>query len=94
MTSSSWLDSRGIRVARQRATGEIAFHCGQAFVTDNPELVNGFWEVPVWAVHPDEGRVKQIGVVPVCRESGEVHFSEKELKDLRNAGLEAISESI
>ncbi|MDF1816610.1 MAG: hypothetical protein P1V20_30690 [Verrucomicrobiales bacterium] len=80
------------RVARQRVTGEIAFHSGQSFVTDNPKLVNRFREVPVWAVQPDAGRVKEIGFAPVCRERGEEHHSEKKPKDLCNAGLEAISE--
>ena len=81
------------RVAQQRATAEIAFHCGQAFVTETPELVDGFWQVPVWVVHPKAGRLKQIGTVKVRREDGVVDFSEDDRLRLRTAGLQALSEN-
>ena len=78
-------------MARQIVTGEIALHCGQAFVTEDPELINGFWEVPVWVVHPEIGKLNLIGKVSVCRRDGAVHFSEEDFRLLRTAGLEALA---
>ena len=75
-------------VAKQKVNMQIALHCGQSFVVDEPELqINErvCWRVPVWVTRPTQGKVACIGDVCVDAQTGEVLCTREQLRLLKAA---------
>lgn len=75
-------------VARQKVNVQLALHCGQSFVVDEPELQVServCWRVPVWVTHPTKGKVACIGDVRVDAQTGEVLCTREQLQLLKAA---------
>lgn len=75
-------------VAKQKVNVQIALHCGQSFVVDEPELQVServCWRVPIWVTHPKQGKVACIGDVRVDAHTGEVLCTLKQLQQLKAA---------
>ena len=85
------VESISAKDARRKATGYVAFNCGQAFVTEEPRLVGDRWEVPIWAAN-QTGKIKEVGIIGVGLD-GEVEVSEEERLNLKSAAIAALEEA-
>lgn len=75
-------------VARQKVNVQLALHCGQSFVLDEPELQMGervCWRILIWVTHPTQGKVTCIGDVRVDAQTGEVLCTREQLQLLKAA---------
>lgn len=75
-------------VAKQKVNLQLALHCGQNFVVEEPELQVGerlVWRVPIWVIHSKKGKVACLGEVRVDAQTGEVLCTREQLRLLKAA---------
>ncbi len=82
-------------VAKQKVNMQIALHCGQSFVVDDPELQVSdrvCWRMPVWVTHPTQGKIACIGEVRMDAQTGEMLCTREQLRLLKAAANGVLQE--